>query len=68
VIVVVLLLMLILFIPQFKCRRCPCFFCVVVAVADDIVILHLPSLLWLMDMLDNAISVAVIVLPLLIGL
>jgi hypothetical protein len=66
VFVVVLLSMLILFIPQFKCCRCPCFFCVVVAVVADIAILLLPSLLWLMHMLDNAISVAVVVLPLLI--
>jgi hypothetical protein len=40
-----------------------------VAVAVAIVILLLPSLLWLMHMLGNAISVvAVVVLPLLICL
>jgi hypothetical protein len=68
VFVVVLLSMLILFIPQFTCCRCPCIFCAFVAIAADIVILLLPSLLWLMHMLDNAISVAVVVLPLLICL
>jgi hypothetical protein len=64
--VVVLLSMPILFIPQLKCCRCPCFFCVVVAVCADIIIFPLPPLLWLMHMLD--IAIPVVVLPLLVCL